>query len=263
MNLANVLIGILLVVFLFLPDKYIKDKIRNKSIKEFVHISKFMLVINIIFYTIIFTINILTKNDTSSANFLKESTHVVKSIQVINIFTFVSVVIIKKIFKIFYKSHNNKGFLFIIPIINILITLVYFLNQTTDYFLKFKLIKHIFKLFKLSDINKLAKLSKAITGVLMLENAVVIIYILFIYNNENDVEIMKHVCESANNKVSLNKKCANEILQDIFFYALFFKLVVAIVIIVTIFYIKNYEKVTSSNAPVIGYPVANTSVLGL
>lgn len=236
MNLSNVFIGIFIFSIIFLPDKYLKNKIRNKDIKELIDIFKFICVTSIILYGLISIIDL-----SSEHKIFDDGSHLVKSIQVINIFVFMSTILIKKLFKLFYKSNNDKGFLFIIPAMNALITVIYYFNQKSDFFLKFKLLKNIFKFFKHNNLNKITTLSKTITGVLLLENGIILIYILLIVNNSNNIDIMKHICETVDNKVSLNKKCANEILQDLFFYTLFFKLIVAIIIIIGIFYMNKHK----------------------
>lgn len=241
MNLSNVFVGIFIFTIIFLPDKYLKNKIRNKDIRELIDIFKFICVTSIILYALLFVIDLA-----SSQKIFGDGSHIVKSIQVINIFIFMSTILVKKIFKLFYKSSNEKGFLFIIPAVNALITVIYYFNQKSDFFLKFRLLKDIFKLFKHSDTNTVTTLSKIVTGVLLLENGLILTYILIIVNNSNNVNIMKHICETVDNKVSLNKRCANEILQDLFFYSLFFKLVVAIIVILGIFYINKNKAAQES-----------------
>lgn len=242
MNLSNVFIGISIFTIIFLPDKYLKNKIRNQDMKELIDIFKFICVTSIILYTLIFVVDL-----SSEHKIFDDGSHLVKSIQVINIFVFMSTILIKKIFKLFYKSSNDKGFLFIIPVMNALITVIYYFNQRSDFFLKFKLLKDIFKMFKHNDLNKVTTLSKSITGVLLVENGLILTYILLIVNNSSNIDIMKHICDTTvDNKVSLNKKCANEILQDLFFYTLFFKLVVAIIVIIGLFYINRNPSTNES-----------------
>lgn len=239
----NILIGMLLFTFIFLPDKYFKNKLRNKDLKEFFDIIKFLCVTSIALYALLFTIDVY-----SPVSVMRSGSHLIKSIQVINIFTFFMLMLIKKIYKMFYKSNNDKGFLFLIPLMNAVITAIYFVNQRSDFFLKFQLLRDIFRFFKHSDST--SRLPNTVTGILLMENCVVLIYILIVINNADNPSIMKHVCDTTTNttKSLLNKRCATEILNDVFFYSLFFKLIVAIVSIIALFYINRVSPIRNASS---------------
>jgi hypothetical protein len=96
----------------------------------------------------------------------------------------------------------------------------------------------------------------------MMENFIVLVYVLIVINNSDNPSIMKHVCdltavsEDNSNTKLLTKKCATEILNDVFFYSLFFKLIVAIVSILAMFFMN---RTTSSS--LIGNASAETGVV--
>tara|TARA_Y100000389_G_C17454800_1_gene517353 strand:+ start:1962 stop:2753 length:792 start_codon:yes stop_codon:yes gene_type:complete len=242
--MKKVLIGVLLSTFIFLPDKYFKNKFRNKEFKEFIDIVKFLCVTSMMLYTLLFAIDLY-----SPISVMQSGSHLIKSIQVINIFAFFLLILIKKVYKVFYKSNNDKGFLFLIPFINAVLTAIYFVNQRTDFFLKFQLLRNIFKFFKHSDPT--SSLPNKITGILLMDNFIVLVYVLIVINNSDNPSIMKHVCDVTtasedNSTRLLNKKCATEILNDVFFYSLFFKLIVAIVSIIALFFMNR----ASSSSPI-------------
>lgn len=114
--------------------------------------------------------------------------------------------------------------------------MVYITNQYFDFFTDLDLIGNYFSLIKLDDENTIV--SHFIFGYLMLESFVVLIYVLFVINIE-DEKILKFICSDKSNK--LDKNCVSEIIQDIFTYTMFIKFIACVIFMIVMQYIKSKQ----------------------
>ena len=143
-------------------------------------------------------------------------------------------------------SRLSNKYLILVPIINIILNLIYITNQYFDFFTELDLIGNYFSLLKLDNDN--ISVSHFIFGYLMLESFLVLIYVLFVINIE-DEKILKFICSDKSNK--LDRNCISEIIHDIFTYTMFIKFIACVIFLIVMQFVKTKQggdNMTTDNA---------------
>ena len=143
-------------------------------------------------------------------------------------------------------SRLSNKYLILVPIINIIINVIYITNQYFDFFTELDLIGHYFSLLKLDNDN--ISVSHFIFGYLMLESFMILIYVLFVINIE-DEKILKFICSDKSNK--LDRNCVSEIIHDIFTYTMFIKFIACVIFLIVMQFVKTKQggdNMTTDNA---------------
>ena len=206
---------ILTIAIIFLNDriKFKKNKQYN-ALQDIYTKCVFLFFMTIKLYTILYLINtFMMKND----DFFQNGSLMINSTIVMLLFSVITLIMKKALFSSFMTNNENvnKRMLFIIPIFNIVITVIYVLNQLTDYFVKLDIIGPLFNIIKLKEEH--FNIVEKVVYYSIIENAVIILYILIITYG-TDPETMKTICGNNTNQ-KVNKQCGIEIADDVYMYA--------------------------------------------
>ena len=226
-NVFVVIVTIYIILIFYM--KQLKRKLKHESMIEILTFARYILILSPCFLFILFGIKLYFK---LGSDFLSRGTHLLTIMFTYLIVTFIIALILKKGLKIMSRLSNK--YLIVVPIINIIINLIYITNQYFDFFTELDLIGNYFKLLKLENENIVV--SHFIFGYLMLENLIVLIYVLFVINIK-DENILKFICSDKSNK--LDKNCVSEIIKDIFTYTMFIKFIVCVIFMIVMQYIKK------------------------
>ena len=211
--------------------KQLKKRFKHETMIEILTFARYILILSPCFLFILFGIHLYFD---LGSDFLSRGIHLLTVMFTYLIVTFIIGLTLKKGLKTMSKLSNK--FLILVPIINIILNVIYITNQYFDFFTELDLVGNYFSLIKLDDENTIV--SHFIFGYLMLESFVVLIYVLFVINIE-DEKILKFICSDKSNK--LDKNCVSEIIQDIFTYTMFIKFIACVIFMIVMQYIKSKQ----------------------
>lgn len=211
--------------------KQLKKRLKHDTMIETLTFARYILILSPGFLFILYAVFLYFD---LGSDFLSRGLHLLIVLFTYLIVTFIITLTLKKGLKIMSRLSNR--YLIIVPLINIILNLVYIINQYFDFFSELDLIGNYFSILKLEDENVVV--SHYIFGYLMIESFVVLIYVLFVINIE-DENILKFICSDKSKK--LDRNCVSEIIQDIFTYTMFIKLIACVIFMIVMQYLKSKQ----------------------
>lgn len=229
LNIFVFIVSVYIVLIFY--TKELKKKIRHDTIVEMLTFIRYILLLSPIFLLILFGVY---KYFDLDSNFLSRGLHLLTVLFTYLIITFISNLILKKGLKV--MSGLSNKYLILVPLINIILNFIYITNQYFDFFTELDLIGHYFSILKLDNENIF--MSHLIFGYLMFESFIILIYVLFVINIE-DEKILKFICSDKSNK--LDRNCISEIIHDIFTYTMFIKFIACVIFLIVIQFVKTKQ----------------------
>lgn len=239
--------GILYLLFIFLPNKYIRNITgNNKEVKDIRKHTQFLTIVSIGFYILIYVLKFSIDME------VQKGSHIINNTYVINIILYLLYSIAKKNF-----MNKDEGIL-TIPIMNLLVLTGYYINQNTVILEKLKYVGKYIKQLKIDDED----LSNKIISFLIVEIILVSLFLIIVIGNKKNQDFLKILCSGYDNKLdkkscgndddtdkkdkkdkSMTKKCRFEIVDNIIEYTLFIKFIMLILSIFIILYMEKFYKI--------------------
>jgi len=236
-NLKTFVSIVVVYIILIFYMKDLKKKFKHETTLELITFCRYILMLFPCFLFMLFMVYLYFD---LGSDFLSRGSYVLFVMITYLMITFIIALFLKKSLKVMSKLSNN--YLILLPIINMILNVIYITNQYFDFFKELDIVGKYFSLLRLDDDSNF--ISHFIFGYLMLESFVVLIYVMFVINIE-DERVLKFICSDRSNK--LDRKCMSEIIQDIFTYTMFIKFIACVTFIVLMKYIKSQKKLFSEN----------------
>ena len=218
----------LYIIIVFFYDK-VKKNIKSRKFIEFLDIIRFLLVISPAIFIIFQTISIYDYKQQFSLN--ANNQHLFFTLIFFVIGNMVSYMSYVYITKFIIPTSFRSNSIFLIPFIHSMIYFIYLINQFTDYFDKqknmFSMILHFIKNRAPIDHHNT---SIYIVIYILVEVLISFIYVIIIYVNKTDNKIMDLICDQSD----INKKCIENISQDVLTFTMFIKLILVLFYMVAI-----------------------------